>query len=85
MSGTIELVINANGSARCVYAEDLDLTALGPLSITRASHVEPDSCGQWLADLSPVGGPILGPFLKRSQALDAEQVWLNDRWLSAAV
>ncbi len=85
MSGTIELVINANGSARCVYAEDLDLAALGPLSITRASHVEPDSCGQWLADLSPVGGPILGPFSKRSHALNAEQTWLGANWLSPAV
>ena len=85
MSGTLELVINVDGSVRCVYVEDLDLTALGPLSITRASQVEPDSRGQWLADLSPVGGPILGPFLKRSQALAAEQVWLNDRWLSAVV
>ena len=85
MSGTIELVINADGSARCVYAEDLDLTALGPLSITRASHVEPDCCGQWLADLSPVGGPILGPFSKRSQALNAEQDWLNSHWLPAAI
>jgi hypothetical protein len=85
MSGTIELVINADGSVRCVYVEDLDLTALGPLSITRASHVEPDSCGQWLADLSPVGGPILGPFSKRSQALNAEQDWLNAHWLSPAV
>jgi hypothetical protein len=85
MSGTIELVINANGSARCVYAEDLDLTALGPLSITRASHVEPDCCGQWLADLSPVGGPILGPFSKRGQALNAEQAWLSANWLSPAV
>jgi hypothetical protein len=85
MTGTVQLVINADGTVRCIYVEELDLTALGPLAITRASHVEPDRCGQWLADLSPVGGPILGPFLKRSQALAAEQVWLNDRWLSAVV
>ena len=85
MTGTVQLVINGDGSVRYIYVDELDLSTLGPLAITRASHVEPDSGGQWLADLSPVGGPILGPFLKRSQALDAEQVWLNDRWLSAVV
>ncbi len=31
-------------------------------------------------DLSPVGGPVLGPFRLRSQALAAEQAWL-DGWL----
>jgi hypothetical protein len=84
MSCSMQLVIQADGSVRCIYAEALDLTALGPLTITRASHVEPDPGGQWLADLSPVGGPVLGPFSKRSQALDAEQAWLNAHWLSAS-
>ena len=43
-------------------------------SITRASHVEPDAEGRWLADLTPVAGPVLGPFDLRSEALAAEQV-----------
>ena len=56
------LVVDPSGVARCVYAETIDLTALGQLSIRRASHVEPDAGGRWWADLAPVGGPRLGPF-----------------------
>ncbi|MEQ8786545.1 MAG: hypothetical protein RIC55_09610 [Pirellulaceae bacterium] len=44
--------------------------------IERASHVEPNPDGTWSADLSPVGGPTLGPFGLRSRALDAEVAWL---------
>ena len=33
---------------------------------------------EWLA---PWGGPRLGPFPKRSQALEAERQWLEQHWL----
>ncbi len=36
--------------------------------------------GFWYADLAPVGGPVLGPFLKRSTALEAELDWLVAHW-----
>lgn len=71
------LVINPAGQVRCLYEEAIDLAALGALSITRASHVEPDERGRWWADLAPVGGPMLGPFGIRSEALDAERDWLE--------
>ena len=80
----MELVITPTGELRCVYSEALDLSALGKLSIRRASHVEPDSAGQWWADLRPVAGPVIGPFPIRSQALEAEAVWLRDHWLLRA-
>ena len=80
----MQLVIQPDGSVRCVYAETLDLHALGNLDIRRGSHVEPDSDGQWFADLSPVAGPVLGPFSMRSDALDAELAWLEAHWLSPA-
>ena len=35
----------------------------------------------WLADLSPVNGPVLGPFDRRSEALAAELAWLEANWL----
>jgi hypothetical protein len=75
------LVIDPTGAIHCVYAEAIDLTALGAPSIRRASHVEPDEFGQWWADLSLVGGPRLGPFPLRGPALDAERAWLEEHWL----
>ena len=51
--------------------------------IARASHVEPDPDGRWQADLRPVGGPVLGPFDRRSEALAAELAWLEAHWLVA--
>jgi hypothetical protein len=70
-----------DGTARCVYSEAIDLAALGTTSVSRASHVEPGAEGGWTADLSPVGGPTLGPFDRRSDALCAEAEWLDAHWL----
>jgi hypothetical protein len=78
------LVIGPDGTARCVYGEAIDLHALGDPTVTRASRVEPDANGRWTADLSPVGGPVLGPFDRRSDALAAEIRWLDDHWLDAS-
>jgi hypothetical protein len=77
----MQLIITPGGAVRCVYAEEIDLTALGNPTISRASHVEPDQHGRWLVDLSPVGGPILRPFERRSDALAAEHAWLERHWL----
>jgi hypothetical protein len=65
--------------ARCIYDEALDLREIGALKITRASHVEPDAEGYWWADMGPSGGPVLGPFMSRTEALGAERGWLNVR------
>jgi hypothetical protein len=78
----MHLLIDPQGSVRCVYAESIDLSRLGVLSIRRASHVEPDQEGRWWSDLSPVGGPALGPFDRRGAALAAEQQWLESNWLA---
>jgi hypothetical protein len=78
----VNLIIESDGRVRGVYSEVIDLAALGPARITRASHVEPDESGRWVADLSPVGGPILGPFDRRSDALEAEVYWLEENWLT---
>ena len=81
----MQMLIDSTGTLRCVYDEAIDLAAIGTVVISRASHVEPDECGRWVADLSPVGGPSLGPFEQRSQALAAEQQWLDEHWLSAGM
>jgi len=78
----MQLVVQTNGTLRCLYDEAIDLAEFGPMSIARASHVEPDDAGRWLADLSPVAGPLLGPFERRSDALDAELAWLDANWLT---
>jgi hypothetical protein len=76
MTADMELVVGTNGGVRCIYDESLDLRELGRLTITRASHVEPDADGFWWADMGPSGGPVLGPFGSRSEALGAERGWL---------
>ena len=63
--------------SRTLYTEAIDLVALGMLTITRASVVEPNASGQWTVDLGPVSGPQLGPFLRRSEAIVAEVAWLE--------
>ena len=77
----MHLVVGPTGRVRAIYTEDLDLAALGRPVIVRASHVEPGADGRWSADLWPVGGPVLGAFERRSQALDAERAWLEAHWL----
>ena len=70
------------GTATMVYTEALDLGTLGSVRCSRASHVEPTADGRWAADLSPVAGPVLGPFERRSEALTAEVAWLEG-WLAS--
>jgi hypothetical protein len=79
MTSDMELIVAADGVARCIYGEELDLRKLGKLQITRASHVEPDAEGYWWADMGPVDGPVLGPYCSRSEALAAEREWLATR------
>ena len=79
--GLIELVISPIGEVRMIYHEGFDSHQLGRVRIRRGSHVEPTADGLWMADLSPVDGPMLGPFDIRSKALDAELRWLNEHWL----
>lgn len=73
----MELYVSTGGDSTAVYDESIDLRAIGDISIRRASHVEPDEQGKWSADLQPIGGPRIGPFLTRSAALAAEAAWLN--------
>jgi hypothetical protein len=82
MTSEMELVVDVGGDVRCIYDEALDLREIGKLQITRASHVEPDRDGFWCADMGPVGGPVLGPFKNRTEALQAERGWLAIRHLN---
>ena len=77
----MQLIVGRTGRIRAIYSEVIDLDTLGRPAITRASQVEPDGAGRWHADLRPAGGPVLGPYPLRSQALEAEVAWLEAHWL----
>jgi hypothetical protein len=77
----MDLVVAPDGTVQAIYDEALDLARLGRLAIRRASFVEPTPEGRWQADLSPVSGPVLGEYDRRSEALEAERTWLERHWL----
>lgn len=71
----MDIIIKGN-QIRFVYSDDmLGLLGQGKSQIQRASHVEPGA-GGWQADMSPVNGPVLGPFATRTEALQHEVEWL---------
>ncbi|MGL6195478.1 MAG: hypothetical protein ACRC2T_11725 [Thermoguttaceae bacterium] len=76
----MEIHINQTGTVSYVYNELVDLSPLGKTQIKRASYVEPDDTGKWFADLSPVQGPVLGPFFMRSEAVQAEVAYLHSHF-----
>jgi hypothetical protein len=80
-SKKLVLEISTEGHMRFIYDDVLtELLDEGDATIERASHVEPEGT-QWVADMAPMGGPKLGPFTKRQDALDAEVAWLNENVL----
>ena len=80
----MEMIISPAGLVYAIYGEAIPLETLGPPRILRASTVEPTPDGQWLVDLAPVGGPQLGPYPHRSDALQVEVAWLQAHWLPLA-
>ena len=78
-----DLVVSHDGLVRMIYSEIVVPLDLGVVEIRRGSHVEPDNYGKWHADLSPCGGPTLGPFDLRSDAINAEIAWLTEYWLQS--
>ena len=75
----MEIVVSPGGVITTIYDEAIDLGAIGQRRIIRASHVEPDDRGHWFAAI--VDGPTLGPFERRSAAIDAEVRWLTQHRL----
>lgn len=75
------IAVDNEGHLVFIYSDELAcLSSLGKMTTRRASHVEPAEDGQWTADMSPVDGPMLGPFALRSTALETEVEWLlNER------
>lgn len=79
--GMHTIIVDTDGEIRFIDHDELAelRNAICDVTIARASNVEPEKVdGQirWFADLAPVNGPKLGPFINRSEALDAEIKWL---------
>ena len=74
-------VIIKGGKIHFIYEDAMrPFLELGEATVKRVSHVEPviiDGKVKWNADLSPVSGPVLGPFDSRDEALSKEVEWLN--------
>lgn len=77
----MHIAIAADGTTRFIHNDVLDAKELGAASIRRASTVEPNDDLTWTADLALIGGPQLGPFPTRGEALAAEIAWLTANWL----
>jgi hypothetical protein len=82
----VELIIDpATGAVAFIHSDEAMALAAGLAgtpSIRRASHVEPVfGTTLWEADMAPSGGPTLGPFATRQQALDTEVAWLREHRL----
>ncbi len=72
-----DIIIAPDGTATFIHSDEMQgIIEQGEATITRASHVEPDAGGKWVADMAPSGGPVLGPFRTRREALDHEVEWL---------
>lgn len=75
--------ISPSGNITFIYSDELrGLLSLGSPTIKRVSHVEPYpylNTTAWYADLELIGGPKLGPFAYRRDALLAERVWLEQQ------
>lgn len=77
------VVITPDGRIVFLWSDDLaGFTELGSAQIRRASHVEPTAEGRWFADLGETGGPIIGDFTLRGDALAAETRWLEKNYLA---
>lgn len=70
-----------SGEAVFIYEDGHPLLELGRPDIKRASHVEPNEEGLWVADMGPVGGPRLEGRVMRGEALELEREWLRERYL----
>lgn len=72
-----EIVFDDDGLASFVHSDHLaGLIDGGVAVIERASHVEPSGV-EWIADMAPVGGPVLGPYENRGDALAAEVGYIS--------
>lgn len=65
----LEIYVHGDGEVQAIYSDDVADLVAGS-EVRRASHVEPHpSKPGWLADMRPVGGPVLGDGWHRDPAM----------------
>lgn len=75
----VDILVAPDGTTRFIYDDALaPLLENGKAVIRRASHVEPLGI-RWMADMRPSGGPRLGLYDTKGEALRAEHTWLTAR------
>ena len=73
----MNVYVDPQGDLQFIYQEEINMEDLGASTIRRASEVEPIEDSQWCANLARLGGPMLGPFKNRSEAIEAELAWIE--------
>ena len=74
----LSISINDEGTLEFIYSDDLiGLFSEGKPTITRASSVEPNEEGKWIAHMAT--GEKLGPFTTRQEALSEEVKFLKEK------
>ncbi len=72
----VVLSFSPQGVASCLYTEAIDLSTLGPLQVTRATHIEFNSSSQaW--EVMDIEGHVLFVHHSRQACLDWEQRHFN--------
>ena len=78
----MQLIIEPGGAVRCIYAEEIDLAALGSPAITRAIPRRARPAGTLVGRSVARGRPDARAVPDhRSEALAAEHAWLETNWL----
>lgn len=83
MSNKVLKLVIKGGSIHAIY-DDALVPLMDDASVTtrRASHVEPEWDGRgWMADMSPVDGPLMNGFKTREAALSAERYYLDQYYM----
>lgn len=73
---------NADGSVTAIVGSlkeetPIDLETIGRCTVKRQG-VLIEANGEWLADMFLCGGPVLGPFGSRAEAINGEIEWLQN-------
>lgn len=72
----VESTADLSPQARETIARQRNLPATYDLDVFFAER--------WWADMTPVNGPVLGPYDTREKALDDEKVWLEEHNIPVA-